>query len=108
MGLDRIDQRYLPFDALYAYQNDGEGVNAYVIDTGILTTHWEFQGRASAIYDVFEGGDGIDCNGHGSHVAGTIGGQTFGVAKNVNLLSVRVLNCQGTGTWSDVIGRSTS
>jgi subtilisin family serine protease len=102
-GLDRINQRYLPLDALYAYQNDGEGVNAYVIDTGILTTHWEFIGRASAIYDVFEGGNGVDCNGHGSHVAGTIGGQTFGVAKNVRLLGVRVLNCQGTGSWSDVI-----
>lgn len=102
-GLDRINQRYLPLDKLYWYQNDGEGVNAYVIDTGILTTHWEFQGRASAIYDVFEGGNGVDCNGHGSHVAGTIGGQTFGVAKNVRLLGVRVLNCQGAGSWSDVI-----
>jgi len=102
-GLDRIDQRYLPLGELYAYQNDGEGVNAYVIDTGILTTHWEFRGRASAIHDVFEGGNGVDCNGHGSHVAGIIGGQTFGVAKNVHLLSVRVLNCQGTGSWSDVI-----
>lgn len=102
-GLDRIDQRYLPLDQLYAYQNDGQGVNAYVIDTGILTTHWEFHGRASAIYDVFEGGNGVDCNGHGSHVAGTIGGQTFGVAKNVRLLSVRVLNCQGAGSWSEVI-----
>ena len=102
-GLDRINQQYQPLDQLYSYQNDGEGVNAYVIDTGILATHWEFQGRASAIYDVFEGGNGVDCNGHGSHVAGTIGGQTFGVAKNVRLLGVRVLNCQGTGTWSDVI-----
>lgn len=104
-GLDRIDQRYQPLNGFFAYQNNGEGVNAYVIDTGILPTHWEFQGRASAIYDVFqEGGtNGIDCNGHGSHVAGTIGGQTFGVAKNVRLLGVRVLNCQGAGTWSDVI-----
>ena len=79
-------------------------MNAYVIDTGILTTHWEFQRqRASAVYDVFEGSNGVDCNGHGSHVAGIIGGQTFGVAKNVRLLGVRVLNCQGTGSWSDVI-----
>ncbi|HEV8428935.1 MAG TPA: S8 family peptidase [Pyrinomonadaceae bacterium] len=102
-GLDRIDQRYLPLNDLYAYVNNGEGVNAYVIDTGILTTHYEFRGRALPIYDVFEGGNGIDCNGHGSHVAGIIGGQTFGVAKNVRLLSVRVLNCLGTGSWSDVI-----
>jgi subtilisin family serine protease len=79
-------------------------VNAYVIDTGILTTHYEFRGRAFAIFDAYEGeGNGQDCNGHGSHVAGTIGGQTFGVAKKVRLLSVRVLNCQGTGAWSDVI-----
>ena len=103
-GLDRIDQRYLPFDASYAYNNDGEGVNAYVIDTGILPTHWEFSQRAFAVYDALEGtGNGIDCNGHGSHVAGTIGGQTFGVAKKVRLFGVRVLNCQGAGTWSDVI-----
>ena len=103
-GLDRIDQRYLPLNELYAYHNNGEGVNAYVIDTGILPTHWEFSGRAFAIYDAVDPeGNGIDCNGHGSHVAGTIGGRTFGVAKNVRLFGVRVLNCQGTGAWSDVI-----
>lgn len=103
-GLDRINQPTLPLDGLYWYQNDGTGVNAYVIDTGILPTHWEFQGRASAIYDAVDReGSGVDCNGHGSHVAGTIGGQTYGVAKNVTLLGVRVLNCQGAGTWSDVI-----
>lgn len=103
-GLDRINQRYLPLDMTYAYQNDGEGVNAYVIDTGILPTHYEFQQRAIAIYDAVDPeGNGIDCNGHGTHVAGTIGGQTFGVAKKVRLFGVRVLNCQGTGAWSDVI-----
>jgi subtilisin family serine protease len=103
-GLDRIDQHYLPLNDQYAYVNNGTGVNAYVIDTGILTTHWEFQGRAFAIYDAVDReGTGLDCNGHGSHVAGIIGGQTFGVAKNVRLLGVRVLNCLGTGTWSDVI-----
>lgn len=102
-GLDRIGQRYLPLDEQYAYVNDGQGVNAYVIDTGILTTHWEFQGRASAIYDFEPENNGVDCDGHGSHVAGIIGGQTFGVAKHVRLLGVRVLNCQGTGAWSDVI-----
>lgn len=103
-GLDRIGQRSLPLDEQYAYQNDGTGVNAYVIDTGILPTHWEFQGRASALYDAVDReGNAIDCNGHGSHVAGIIGGQTFGVAKHVRLLGVRVLNCQGVGAWSDVI-----
>jgi subtilisin family serine protease len=104
-GLDRIDQRTQPLNNFYEYHNNGEGVNAYIIDTGILPTHWEFRGRASVIYDALagEGTTGVDCNGHGSHVAGIIGGQTFGVAKNVNLLSVRVLNCQGTGAWSDVI-----
>lgn len=103
-GLDRINQRNLPLDKSYQYQNTGEGVNAYVIDTGILPTHYEFHERAFVVFDAIEGvGNGIDCNGHGSHVAGIIGGQTFGVAKRVRLLSVRVLNCQGTGTWSDVI-----
>ena len=103
-GLDRIDQRYLPLNDLYAYFNNGEGVNAYVIDTGILPTHWEFRGRGFAIYDAVDReGNAVDCNGHGSHVAGTIGGQTFGVAKKVRLFGVRVLNCQGIGSWSDVI-----
>ena len=103
-GLDRINQRYLPLDRSYAFTNDGWGVNAYVIDTGILPTHHEFNQRAFAIYDAVDPeGNGIDCNGHGSHVAGTIGGQTFGVAKRVRLLGVRVLDCEGAGTWSDVI-----
>lgn len=103
-GLDRIDQRNLPLNDLYAYHNDGLGVNAYVIDTGILTTHYEFSGRASEIYDALSSeGIGVDCNGHGSHVAGIIGGRTFGVAKKVQLFGVRVLDCQGTGSWSDVI-----
>src|SRR5689334_9210995 len=104
-GLDRIDQHYLPLNNLYTYHNDGEGVNAYVLDTGILTTHYEFSGRAFAVYDAVAGDEGnaADCNGHGSHVAGIIGGRTFGVAKNVRLFGVRVLNCDGTGVWSDVI-----
>ena len=103
-GLDRIDQRTLPLDDHYAYHTSGQDVNAYVIDTGIVPGHREFTGRASAIYDAVDReGDGIDCNGHGTHVAGTIGGRTFGVAKRVRLFGVRVLNCQGTGTWSDVI-----
>ena len=103
-GLDRIDQHPLPLNRSYWYHNDGEGVNAYVIDTGILPTHQEFSERAFAIFDALgEGTIGVDCNGHGSHVAGIIGGRTFGVAKKVRLFSVRVLNCQGTGAWSDVI-----
>ncbi len=101
-GLDRIDQRELPLDESYLTQNDGQGVNAYVIDTGIFPTHSEFIERAFAIYDALEGA-GLDCNGHGSHVAGIIGGRTYGVAQRVHLLGVRVLNCQGAGTWSDVI-----
>jgi subtilisin family serine protease len=103
-GLDRIDQRSLPLDNRYAYHNDGQGVNAYVIDTGILFTHYEFSDRAIGVYDAIDReGTAVDCNGHGSHVAGIIGGRTFGVAKQVRLFSVRVLNCQGTGAWSDVI-----
>ena len=103
-GLDRIDQRSLPLDNRYAYHNDGQGVNAYVIDTGILFTHYEFSDRAIGVYDAIDReGTAVDCNGHGSHVAGIIGGRTFGVAKQVRLFSVRVLNCQGTGAWSEVI-----
>lgn len=103
-GLDRIDQRNLPLDQEYAYENDGQGVDVYVIDTGILPTHHEFVGRAFPVFDAIDvEGAGIDCNGHGSHVAGIIGGQTYGVAQSVRLFGVRVLNCQGTGTWSNVI-----
>lgn len=101
-GLDRIDQRYLPLSNTYTYHNTGAGVNVYVIDTGILTTHWEFGGRAFVGYDAL-GADGIDCNGHSTHVAGTVGGRTFGVAKGVRLFAVRVLGCDGSGSWSSVI-----
>jgi subtilisin family serine protease len=101
-GLDRIDQRYRPLDYSYTYGRTGAGVNLYVLDTGIRFTHTEFGGRAVAGYDVF-GGDASDCNGHGTHVAGTAGGSTYGVAKAVNLISVRVLDCYGNGTTSGVI-----
>ncbi len=103
-GLDRIDQYSLPLNSAYSYNNDGTGVNAYVIDTGIRISHSEFNGRATLGYDVIKGNSkGGDCNGHGTHVAGTIGGINYGVAKNVNLIAVRVLNCQGSGTTSGVI-----
>jgi subtilisin family serine protease len=103
-GLDRIDQRTLPLNNIYTYNYTGTGVTAYVIDTGILVTHNEFGGRASVAYDAIgDGQNGIDCNGHGTHVAGTIGGATYGVAKGVTLKAVRVLNCTGSGTTAGVI-----
>ncbi len=102
-GLDRIDQRDLPLNAQYNYTPTGAGVRAYVIDTGIRTSHTQFGGRASAVYDAF-GGNGQDCTGHGTHVAGTIGGSTYGVAKGALLRAVRVLDCNGDGTDATVIG----
>lgn len=103
-NLDRIDQHSLPLDSFFGYTNTGTGVTAYVIDTGIRPTHTEFTGRASVGYDaVNDGRNGIDCNGHGTHVSGTIGGFNYGVAKNVALVGVRVLNCSGSGTVSGVV-----
>jgi subtilisin family serine protease len=101
-GLDRIDQRNLPLSGTYTYTGNGGGVRVYVIDTGIRTTHTQFGGRASAVFDAL-GGNGQDCNGHGTHVAGTIGGSTYGVAKNALLRAVRVLDCNGSGSTSGVI-----
>lgn len=101
-GLDRIDQRNRPLNAIYTFNWTGAGVTAYVIDTGIRTAHTQFGGRAANVFDAF-GGNGQDCNGHGTHVAGTIGGSTYGVAKSVQLRGVRVLNCSGSGTNSGVI-----
>ncbi|MGH2721924.1 MAG: S8 family peptidase [Actinomycetota bacterium] len=104
-GLDRIDQRALPLGNGYTYGATGAGVTAYVIDTGIRTSHTDFGGRAAHGWD-FVGGDAVadDCNGHGTHVAGTIGGQASGVAKGVALVAVRVLDCNGSGYMSGVIG----
>ncbi len=101
-GLDRVDQRTNRLDGLYTYGATGKGVNAYVVDTGIRYTHQDFGGRAAPGFDSF-GGDGSDCVGHGTHVAGTIGGARFGVAKQVNLVSVRVLSCTGGGSSSSVL-----
>src|SRR5438477_2977973 len=105
-GLDRIDQQALPLSGAYTYTSDGAGVNAYIIDTGIWTLHPDFGGRADNVYDALTLDlvvIGEDCNGHGTHVAGTVGGATFGVAKGVSLHGVRVLGCAGVGFTSDVI-----
>ena len=103
-GLDRIDQHLLPFDTTYNYSGSGTGVNIYIIDSGILTTHVEFQGRAFDDYDAVHDNTPISqCNGHGTGVAGIAGSFSYGPGKNVSLHSVRVLPCTGYGTVSDVI-----
>jgi subtilisin family serine protease len=101
-GLDRIDQRFLPLSGTYSYSADGTGIRVYIIDTGINYGHTDFGGRAVFGYDDF-GQDGSDCHGHGTHVAGTVGGTTYGVAKKVQLIAVRVLNCNGIGSLEGVI-----
>ncbi|GIJ80555.1 Peptidase inhibitor I9 [Micromonospora phaseoli] len=102
-GLDRIDQRYLPLDRRYAYPNTAPNVNAYVIDTGVRGTHGDFGGRVGAGVDLVDGLPADDCNGHGTHVAGTVGGTLHGVAKRVRVHPVRVLNCSGSGSIAQVI-----
>jgi aqualysin 1 len=103
-GLDRVDQRALPLSTTYSYTATGSGVNAYIIDTGIRTTHVEFGGRATGDYTAINDGNGTnDCNGHGTHVSGTVGGTTYGIAKQVRLHAVRVLGCTGSGATSGVI-----
>jgi subtilisin family serine protease len=103
-GLDRIDQRNLPLNGTYSYEYTGAGVHAYIVDTGVLSTHVEFSGRMRPGFDSIEDGFGTeDCRGHGTHVAGTVGGSTVGVAKDVWLHPVRVLNCDGEGTLEQVL-----
>ena len=103
-GLDRLAQRSLPLNNSYAYTTTGAGVNVYVVDTGIRLTHAQFGGRARAAFTAIPDGRGTaDCNGHGTHVAGTIGASAYGVAKTVTLFAVRVLNCSGSGLTSGVI-----
>ena len=104
-GLDRIDQRNLPLSGTYTDNVSGSGVDAYIIDTGILSTHSDFGGRVTSFgYNAIKDRRGTqDCNGHGTHVAGTVGGAKYGVAKNVRLIPVRVLDCRGSGSWSGVV-----
>lgn len=103
-GLDRVDQRDLPLSSSFTYGSTGAGVDAYVVDTGILTTHPDFGGRAIHGRDtVSNDNDATDCNGHGTHVAGTIGGTRYGVAKAATLIGVRVLDCNGSGSTAGVI-----
>jgi len=103
-GLDRIDQHDLPLDNAYNYTNKGDGVTAYIVDTGVMIDHPTFEGRASSGFDAVDGdNDASDGNGHGTHVAGTIGGAEYGVAKGVNIVAVRVLDDNGSGTTEQVV-----
>jgi subtilisin family serine protease len=102
-GLDRVDQHSLPLDTSYTYPNAASTVHAYVIDSGIRLTHQDFGGRATSGIDTLDNdNDASDCAGHGTHVAGTLGGNTYGVAKGVQLVAVRVLDCSGNGTTASV------
>ncbi|MFG3600092.1 S8 family peptidase [Micromonospora chersina] len=101
-GLDRIDQRNLPLNASYTYPNTASNVRAYIIDTGIRTTHTDFGGRATWGTNTVDTNN-TDCNGHGTHVAGTVGGTSYGVAKGVRLIAVKVLNCSGSGSTTGVV-----
>jgi subtilisin family serine protease len=103
-GLDRIDQAALPLNGSYVYGNDGAGVTVYILDTGINTGHVDFGGRAVGGLDAVSSGSGAaDCNGHGTHVAGTVGSSTWGVAKAARLVAVRVLDCGGSGSGSSLL-----
>jgi subtilisin family serine protease len=112
-GLDRIDQRSVPLNGGYSSSLTGEGVNVYVVDTGVWTAHQQFEGRASVGFDAFPSittAPREDCHGHGTHVAATIAGKDYGVARKARIISVRIGNCQGeiklhsSGKWSIVAG----
>ncbi|MBM7168481.1 S8 family peptidase [Streptomyces sp. G44] len=103
-GLDRIDQPYLPLNQQFNVNTTGAGATAYILDTGIDYGHAEFGGRAVFGFDAMgDGRRGQDCNGHGTHVAGTVGGANYGVARRAALVSVRVLGCDGRGSYSGII-----
>ena len=103
-GLDRVDQRSRPLNGTYVYNRTASNVHAYIIDTGVLTSHSQFSGRIGNGFTAISDGRGVnDCNGHGTHVAGTVGGSTWGVAKGVRIHPVRVLSCTGSGSTSGVI-----
>ncbi|MFF4100465.1 S8 family serine peptidase [Streptomyces sp. NPDC001903] len=102
--LDRIDQAALPLDGSYTYATTARGVTAYVVDTGIYTSHQEFGGRARVGYNGVFLETSSDCNGHGTHVAGTLGGATYGVAKGVSLVGVKVANCKGSASLTSILG----
>ena len=103
-GIDRIDQRTLPRSGSYVYGSKGQNVRSYIVDTGVLGTHQEFTGRMLTGYTAISDGRGTtDCNGHGTHVAGTVSGTTYGVAKETSVVPVRVLDCNGSGSWSGVV-----
>ena len=101
-GIDRLDQRHLRLSKTYSYRYTGDGVYAYIIDSGLDSGHPQFEGRARNDYDA-RGGNGKDCNGHGTHIAGTIGAKKWGVAKKVRLRGIRVLDCNAVGWVSDII-----
>ncbi|MBO3735208.1 S8 family peptidase [Glycomyces niveus] len=104
-GLDRVDQDALPLDQQYEYTQSGTGVEAFVLDTGVNLEHQEFEGRIGEGYDfIDDDADPADCHGHGTHVAGTIAGTTYGVAKDATIRPVRVLDCQGSGSYAAIIG----
>ncbi|WP_258803421.1 S8 family serine peptidase [Pseudarthrobacter sp. NS4] len=103
-GLDRVDQRPLPLSGSYSWTSSGAGVSAYVVDTGVLASHTDFGGRVAAGWTAVDDGRGSsDCNGHGTHVAGSVAGSTYGVAKGATVVPVRVLDCNGSGYNSDVV-----
>ncbi len=103
-GLDRVDQRDLPLNNTYTYNQTGQGVHAYIIDTGVRASHQQFTGRMGNGFTAINDGNGTnDCHGHGTHVAGTVGGTTYGLAKQVTLHAVRVLSCSGSGSNAGVI-----